>query len=405
MQDTTPRSPATRRFPLAFVVGCALLLLISVGFGIVQFRVNDFSADYRVYYAAGYLMRTHPAALYDFQSQVTLMDSLGNNRHHLTLYLHPPFEALFFALFAMLPYHASYYAFISFSTLLLIATFFLARPLFDQYIPWMQAKPGFLLVLFGPLFYSLLWGQDSILFLFLCCLAWSLLSRDKDAAAGVALGLALFRYPLALPITIIFCLRRGRRFITGFVLTATALVLLSLLLIGPSAFSAMNHMLAEAALLNDQSVQAKIHMGIAPRIMPNLVGLLYVAGTRLLSAHAAFVVVIVASTLLFVWTTWKAVRARSLDVALAMAVLLSVLTSYHFYVYDLTLLILPLALLARRLSWRVLLVFYVLPLLIPIFLNWGWYFLDAIPTLLLLLYTGTRFADSDDPRPLTADPI
>lgn len=393
------RPSTAKRLPVAFLAGCFFLLVCAVAFGVLTFHLNRYSPDFRVYYAAGYLLRTHPAALYDFQSQVTLMDQLGYNKHDLTTYLHPPFEALLYAPLTLLSYHAAYFAYMVFTTGLLVAVFWVARPLWDQRIPWLQARPGMLLLLFAPLAYSLVWGQDSILFLFLCCLTWRLLSEQKEAAAGLVLGLALFRYPLVLPVAIIFCLRRGWRFSAGFAAMAAALVLLSVALIGTSGLAAMNHMLAEAALLNDQSHQAKVHMGIAPRVMPNLVGLLYVAGTRFLSAHAAFFVVLTASALLFLWTAWHAVRARSLDVALAMCLLLAVLTSYHFYVYDLTILVLPLALLARRLSWQTLAGFYVLPVVIPL-RNWGWYFTVAIPTLFLLLYACRRFTNTDDPEPL-----
>jgi hypothetical protein len=73
--------------------------------------------------------------------------------------------------------------------------------------------------------------------------------------------------------------------------------------------------------------------------MPNIYGLFFSLSG---GAHSAQILTIIASVLLIPWTAFQ-------RPSLPLALLVGPLVSYHFFRYDLTLLLLPLSLLANRL--------------------------------------------------------
>jgi hypothetical protein len=87
----------------------------------------------------------------------------------------------------------------------------------------------------------------------------------------------------------------------------------------------------------DHYMQA--YLGILPHEMPNLYGLLFVSTHGAAWSH---LVIILLSAVLFLWT------ARQ-QPSLPLALLTAMLVSYHLFFYDLTLLLLPLSLLADHL--------------------------------------------------------
>lgn len=352
--------------------------------------------DFRSFYAAGYLARTQPRHLYDLAHQLWAQQTLVSPKGFLPFY-HPPYEALLYAPFTLLSYQHAYFAFLAFNMLLLVGAFFAARQVFSTPIKIWQPQPGAMFFIFVPMLVAAMQGQDSILFLFLCCLAWKQLEAGKDLSAGVLLALALFKFQIAIPIAVLVAIRKGRRFFTGFLATASLLVLLCFGIAGRSGIASLIRILFGAVSATDQNhALLQNGMGIYPSAMPNIAGLFYACGGRFLPALVSLTVVAVCSLGLFLWCA-RAVREAEEEVAFSIAILCGLLVSYHAIIHDVTLMLLPMALLARRTHSYILLALFGLPIvLLPFGSNA--FFVLAVPVIAMLVHavlSGTKLTKVD----------
>lgn len=389
-----------------FLIGCCLLLAAMEVLIFLYTRNPHHWSDFRSYYVAEFMMRTQPSNLYNIVEEARLQNLLVAPGF-LIPFLHLPYEALVFSPLSLLPFHAAYFTSIALNTIFIVATFFAARPLFSQKISYLQPWPGLLLLIYPGIAVSICWGQDSVLVLLLCCLAWQQMRRGKDLSAGCLMALALCKFQLALPIAIVMAARKGWRFSTGFLVTGLALIALCFGIVGKAGMARLFHLLSRASLVNDNSPQSQRATSIHPTMMPNLEGLLHAAGTRFMPAHASFMIVAVASLCVLLWSMYGARRAKHDDIAFAMAVLCSILVSYHFYPYDLVLIVLPIALLARHVHYAIPLTLFWFPEVSVAIFGIRWGFLSAIPLLLLLAYlgTGSRNANAEPLHTTLATPL
>ena len=293
--------------------------------------------DFRTFYAAGELVRQAPSQLYDLRAQDALQNAVANPHQALPFY-HPAYEALLFVPLSLLSYRGAYFVFLGLNLLALGACYLIA-PLDGVLERW---RAG-VVFLFAPVLISLLFGQDSILFLLLLCVVWRLLRSDRDAAAGVVLALALFKLGVVPIIAILLCTRRGRRFTAGFCTTAVALSIICLWITGVSGAVEFVRL-----LMRDGSAVALNVPAAFPALMPTLHGLFYVTLGHLLSLKA-FLFMYCA-----LWAGLLAVgmmvvrRATELSVAFCTAIVCGVLLSPHLFGYDFAALLLPMMLLKNR---------------------------------------------------------
>ena len=374
-------APSVRPFILAWCICLTIMELIGVGFARDQ---SHGALDFRSFYSAGYQVRTHPLQLYDLRQEALIQTSTAPNERGVLPYYHLPYEALMYAPFSYLSYRTAYLAFIAFNMLLLMAAFFAARPMFSSVIPWWQPRPGLMFFVYVPLIAAMIQGQDSILFLLLCCLALRQMESGQDASAGCLLALALFKFQLALPIAALIAMRRGWRFSLGFLLTAVAVGLSCFSIVGRAGMASLIRLLTNTTSVTEGNALSLHRAGIYPAAMPNLSGFLYACGTRGLPPHLAFIVVAACSLGLFIWCA-RMVRRGEQNVAFSIAVLCGLLVSYHLYIYDLTLALLPAALLAERTKRYLLLALFSLPIALLVLGSKSWLVLLALPVLAMLI--------------------
>ena len=195
---------------------------------------------------------------------------------------------------------------------------------------------------FFPVVIALLQGQDSILLLFLYGLAFSALATGRNFVAGVCLGLALFKFQLVLPFVLVLLVRRQWRAVAGFVVTAFGLLLVSAAVVGWSGVMAYPGFVLR---LSRSGAQA----GIDPRAMPNLRGL--VAGALQLAGPPATLVIIALSIVLLALAAywWREQAGRQFVLGFSLCLTVTIIASYHLLTHDLSLLILPVLLLAELL--------------------------------------------------------
>lgn len=369
--------PTSRPFLIAWLI--FFLLVIFAG---SRYAGHNTTLDFQSFYVAGHLLRTHPSHIYNLALQQQEQFKLTPG--FLPFY-HPVYEAALFAPFSLLPYWAAYLAFIAVNMLLFIAVYFLARPLLSSLAPTWQSRASVLTFFFVPLLLVFVQGQDSILSLLLFCLAWRQLDKKKDLSAAALLALALFKFQFALPFAVLIAIRRGWRFATGFFLASTAIVLLCFAIVGLAGTADYIHLLSGVTSSIDKSLFAHT-MSPPPRAMANLSGLVYACGGRFLSSSMAFNAVSgLCSLALFFWCA-RAVRRVDEKAAFAIALLCSLLISYHLGSYDLTLLLLPMALLAKRMNPYLVASLFIVLAVVLMGVGVNWAFLIAVPILAILVH-------------------
>jgi hypothetical protein len=273
-----------------------------------------------------------------------------------TLYSHPPFEALLYLAVAWLPLRYAYFLW-SFLTMTLLAAG-AARLARDALPPWDWRLMFAASLTFVPVLVCILQGQDSLLLLLLLVLAFTAMRQGSHFAAGCWLALGLFKFQLVLPLVLVMVLIQKRGFriglAKGFSLTALALAGVSVAISGWSLLTLYPKFLLQ---FNDQPLG-----GMAPQAMANLRGLTYFFFRTDDSAWAvASLSILSATALVKTLTVWKQARLASdpssapatqnkdeFDLAFADTVLFALLVSYHLNPHDLTLLLLPVALMLHR---------------------------------------------------------
>ena len=250
---------------------------------------------------------------------------------------------MLFAPLARLPYVAAYLVWAVFNLALILGLWILLRPRLPSLHAFLPALPLLAMFAFFPVVIALLQGQDSILLLFLYGLAFSALATGRNFVAGVCLGLALFKFQLVLPFVLVLLVRRQWRAIAGFVVTAFGLLLVSAAVVGWSGVMAYPGFVLR---LSRSGAQA----GIDPRAMPNLRGL--VAGALDLAGPPATLLIIALSIALLALAAfwWREQAGRQFVLGFSLCLTVTIIASYHMLTHDLSLLVLPVLLLAELLA-------------------------------------------------------
>src|SRR5581483_9579773 len=180
--------------------------------------------DFRQVYAAAYMIRTgHGNELYDYNAQKEFQNALVSREDVALPFVSPAYEAWVLAPLSLLPFRSAYCAFLGLNLIALWLCFALLRPWMGNLraiYPWL---PGALFLGFLPVATALIEGQDSVLLTLLLTAAFVCLIRNRNFAAGILTGMGLFKFPIVLPIALLFLLWRRWNFLFGFALAAGAL--------------------------------------------------------------------------------------------------------------------------------------------------------------------------------------
>ncbi|MFZ0277556.1 MAG: glycosyltransferase family 87 protein [Candidatus Sulfotelmatobacter sp.] len=290
------------------------------------------------YCAARMLAAGHGHQLYDAdlqrQYQARYAGRVG------TLYIHPPFEAVFYLAVAWLPLR---YAYLLWSLLNLTFLGFAVRRLAKEILPWDWRLSLVASLTFVPTLLCFLQGQDSLLLLLLVVSSFAALRRGRGLAAGCWLGLGLFKFQLALPLALVLVVTQNRSvrtsLVKGFSLAALALAGLSAAISGWSVF-----LIYPKFLLH---LKTQPFAGIIPSAMANFRGLIYLF-FRNDQSSGPIITLSIASAAALVATLWRWKKKDDFDLTFANTVSFALLVSYHLNPHDLTLLLLPIALLSHR---------------------------------------------------------
>ena len=337
-----------KKFLLIFLAGMLSLHIV------VTWRSRDLVRkgypDFTALYSAGKILRQGLGRqLYDSQTQFRIQQEFAAGvsiRQGPLPYIHPPWEALLLVPFAYFSYQTAYLLWDTVNVLILLSLPFLLR----NHLPQLKRVPAlfwlFAALAFYPIFFDLLQGQDILPLLLFLTLAFVSLKQNHDLAAGCWLGLGLFRFHLVLPLVYILLLHKRLRALLGFALVAVVLAVVSIAIIGWNA--ALSY---PAFVWHVETVMG--HGAIVPVDMPNLRGLLHTfLAERSSKLVIQLVVAVLSVTLLFFASAkWKFAREGTVfDLGFALALVATILVSYHANTYDLSLLFLPVMLLTNHVA-------------------------------------------------------
>ena len=295
-------------------------------------------ADFRGFYTAGRIARQEGFRwVYDlalerrFQAEVAgrpLTDE------ELLIYIHPPFLLLVGWLLARLDYPVAYIGYCLVQSLLAVAGLpFLFRMLRAK--NWPRPQIWVLLIgvlLFQPLFISILKGQDTAFYLFGEILWLCGLLRDDDRVAGLGLSLTLIRPQIAIVLAIPFLFNR-RKVFGWFCVGGAALGLLSLAMVGLTGVRDYLRILTISAAGQGQGLNYSSMFnftGLALRLFPHVdPGMI-----RWLS-WGLFAAAVVGLSVL-----WKVSATISLQ-HIGLAVVTSLFAAPYLHYHELPLLLLP----------------------------------------------------------------
>jgi Glycosyltransferase family 87 len=321
-----------------------MVMTHAVVFWSVREQVRKGYSDFTIYYCAGTIVRQGLGhQLYDNVTQFKVQREFSPDvaiRLDALPYNHPPFEAALFAPFTLVSYPSAFAMWALVNLAMLIGLPFMLRPELGhlQNYPW----PFWVLATLGffPIFFALLQGQDAILLLFLYTLAFLCLKKNRDVFAGGWLALGLFKPHLILPFVFLLLVQGRRKVLYGFLPIAAVLALVSTVIVGGEGM-----LLYPRYVLHLEDTMAR--GAIMPSDMPNLRGVLYL----LLHGDSwVGVVALVSSVGVLLFSAWRCGRGTNLfDLKFSLAAVATVLVSYHGLGYDLSMLMLPIVLVANEL--------------------------------------------------------
>jgi len=302
--------------------------------------------DFTVFYTAARTLRAGLGSqLYEPGTQRAVQLEFASNsdiRHGALPYIHPPFEALLFVPFTFLRYST---AFLLWNLLNLFLLIVLAVVLRD-WVECLRQVPAWEIVAtclaFFPILANFHQGQDAILLLLLVVLCGRAIDRQADFIAGCWLGMGVFKYHLILPLAFILIVWKGRRLLVGFAAVGSALAAISVGIVG--WHEALRYPVYVQRVILQPGLGA-----IPPRQLPNLLGLF--AGWPLTegsgrTVEAAVAICSIGVVAAIAWLRGIRQDSRLLRLGIASAVIAALLVGYSTNTYDLSLLIVPLALVA-----------------------------------------------------------
>jgi hypothetical protein len=356
---TASLSPSSLSLSRLFSLRRVLIGLAVIGSILFQFRVAwmlreamaSGRTDFPAFYTGGRIVASgNGGNLYDLatQQRVEGAISVRTPEGGFLPYNHAPFETVLLVPLAAFPYPTAAWIWWACNLPLGYLVLFLLRP----HLSGLNKRLDLAILGLGcflPLLSAECQGQDSILTLLLFTVCFVNLARGRAWMAGSALALTTYKPQLALLMIAILAVTSERRWriLAGFIQTCCGLAILSIGLVGWRACAAYPGFVGRfAAGFDDAKARTDL--------MPNLRGLMYSTFGSHFSHHAFMLLVGAVSVVFLLAAVWasrgKGATARGLHLQFALAVTVTELVSYHGFLHDMAVLLLPLFLVWNSLA-------------------------------------------------------
>jgi Glycosyltransferase family 87 len=302
--------------------------------------------DFPVFYSSAQMVHEGQASdLYDFDAENRFVHRVSDVTRAPNNHL--PYELLIFVPLTFLPFGAAHILWTLISLAMLAAV---AAMLHNVRPSSSSFSVTFLTITaFFPVWYCLLQGQDSIMLLFLFALSYWCWKRGQEDAAGFVLALGLFRPQLVLPFAFVTLLGGKWKFVRGFVPGAILVLIASTWVVGLHGMSQYGKILISQGTQGSASALAE-QWQVHPSLMPTLRGLLWMGSPSWMPAGIGNFLLISGTLAGLLWAGKRmrgAEDAVTLDLAFASAVATIILVSFHSFLHDFSLMILPLLIVAN----------------------------------------------------------
>lgn len=319
----------------------ALLLLVAAACASLVIPLNQLTSDrtrtldFANFCMAGTIVRQGQSRrLYDFRLQQKIESEISPGGPFQPYY-HPPFEALLFVPFAAFSYPYAFLLWGLTNLVLLVLIVYLLRFTgyrlgTGTYVVWIAICLFFALA-------TLALGQDTLLLALVFLLAFLALKRRRDFAAGLVLGLGLFRFEILLPFVFVFFLRRRWKLLAGFAAVGAVELLVSAALVGWSGLERYVRTLVEVGSAAggpwaDRSGAA---------MMPSLRGALEALLGGVMPHRFLFPLILAGTLVLLGWAAWELKSTSrpdnpAFDLEFCLVSIAALLASYHLFVSELT---------------------------------------------------------------------
>jgi hypothetical protein len=324
---------------LVLTVGFGLATTLS-GTGIVDAEGNRRGADFLTHYTAGrMLLAGEGARFYDLPVQAAAQEAaLGASLDQPSPFLLPPAAALIFVPFATLPYQAAAALWAATTIALMLFSLRLVWPL----SPLRGQVPGAfaMLALIGtyPVGMNLVGGNNAALWLTIYALGGRFLLTGRAVSAGLVFGLGALKPQLFLAVPVLLMVQRRWHALGAFAGISGLLALVSLAMVGPSGA------LEYVTVLTSDAYRAGVAIPNAWRMLSLPA---FVRSVLPDVSNLATVAIVLGGLALFGWS----IRRAALPVAIAAAVLISVVINPHCFLYDGMVLAVPILLRAGGAGW------------------------------------------------------
>jgi len=317
---------------LLAICACIMILMVVCQIGVCLSGLSSAlgGLDFRTFYSAGHMVRSGQAdQIYDIASEKRVQDALVAPRPEALPFFNPAYAVVPFILLSLLSYKVAYFVFFALNVTMTVLAAAAVQPYLSSIAGIWEGLPTFLFLCFFPVGFALREGQMSLILLLLYCACFAASQASRPFVAGVLLGLALIKFQIALPIALLLLAWRCWRFVGGFACGAVALGATSLWITGMRGLSDFGHSIVSYTVSSTTTV-ARSQMAS----MPNIYGLFYSISN---GAHWGGILTVICSGLLLLWAIFQ-------RPSVPLALLVGILVSYHFYQYDLSLLLLPISL-------------------------------------------------------------
>lgn len=342
--DPLPRSNTQKRFLTILFALSALSLLLS-GYALYSERERIASGygDYVIYYSGAEIVRDGGSKqLYDLRQQWRYQAKFATPiRAGALPFNHPAYELLWHLPLTYLSYPYAYIVWNLINVGLLVG---LARTFVPPVAADLRRLSLIMALGFYPVLVTWLHGQDSILLSFAIGASMVALKQRRWIAAGLWLALASFKPQIAVPIALAWAFGGFGIALAAWLIGASALACVSLWMVGIDGAAQYVAML---------TWMDGHHYAIDPIAMPNLRGLIFaLLYDRLPALVVPLTVALSTGALVWMAHLWRRLsmdREQDFDWTVALTLTLACLTSYHAYLHDFSLMIVPAAIVSRDL--------------------------------------------------------
>ncbi len=299
--------------------------------------------DFVIYYTGAQIINAGKGKqLYDLNVQQSYQDRFmfPDQPWWVLPFNHAPYELIPFLPLAKLSFRTAHLIWSVLSILLLLIAGAILLSYTDRQ-HWLLF--GALLLSFYPTLATIKMGQDSAMSLLILVAVFAALKQRRDLASGGILALGLYKPQLVLPLTGLFFVTRNWQALFGFMTTGACLLGISLAIVG------WQGALGLLSIISDMDRPTSI---VYPQMMTNLRGLFFPLLTFLKSVELSNVFIAAASLIVYgycliVWNNNDRANGHLFDLQFSLAIVATVLISYHLYTHDLIILTIPVILIAN----------------------------------------------------------